>query len=142
MPRHGSCVATAKYLVSHVRETKALELALGLLWLAVLLTMKHLGKSRKCAAMTSGSCWGPGPAVQHAAALRHDPYDFDSPLSEASSSWSPDLHMQHLSGTVCMRRWDSRCVTVPGSLQRHAMSIAAVTIAVAICWVAAELTDC
>lgn len=54
MPRHGSCVATAKYLVSHIRETKALELALGLLWLAVLLTMKHFGKSRKCAA---GDIW-------------------------------------------------------------------------------------
>lgn len=45
VPRHGSCVATAKYSATHIRKTKPLELALGLL--AILLTMKHFGKARR-----------------------------------------------------------------------------------------------
>lgn len=48
VPRHGSCVDTARYLASHIGETVPLELAVGLFWLAVLLTMKHLGKTRRC----------------------------------------------------------------------------------------------
>jgi hypothetical protein len=48
VPRHSSCLQTARYLVAHIGETVPLELALGLAWLAVLLTMKHLGKTRRC----------------------------------------------------------------------------------------------
>ena len=53
MPRHSSCLQTARYLAAHIRETVPLELALGLAWLAVLLTMKHLGKTRRWAAKGS-----------------------------------------------------------------------------------------
>jgi hypothetical protein len=47
VPRHSSCLQTARYLAAHIRETVPLELGLGLAWLAVLLTMKHLGKTRR-----------------------------------------------------------------------------------------------
>ena len=47
VPRGLSCMQTARYLVTHIRETIPAELALGALWLAILLTMKHFGKSRR-----------------------------------------------------------------------------------------------
>ena len=54
VPRHSSCLQTARYLAAHIRETVPLELAMGLAWLAVLLTMKHLGKTRR---------WAPGDST-------------------------------------------------------------------------------
>jgi hypothetical protein len=53
VPRHSSCLQTARYLAAHIRETVPLELGMGLAWLAVLLTMKHLGKTRRWAAQGS-----------------------------------------------------------------------------------------
>ena len=53
VPRHSSCLQTARYLAAHIRETVPLELAMGP-GLAVLLTMKHLGSTRR---------WAPGDST-------------------------------------------------------------------------------
>lgn len=43
VPRVTSTLSTVTYLVTHIREAQPLEVAMGLTWLAILLTMKHVG---------------------------------------------------------------------------------------------------
>ena len=43
VPRESSSLETVRYLATHLRETRPLELALGCTWLAILLAMKHVG---------------------------------------------------------------------------------------------------
>ncbi len=47
IPRHQRVFKTLHYLFTHLRETRPQELGLGLTWLAILLLMKHLGKTYK-----------------------------------------------------------------------------------------------
>ena len=47
IPRHQRVFKTLHYLFTHLRDTRPQELGLGLTWLAILLLMKHLGKTYK-----------------------------------------------------------------------------------------------
>jgi len=47
IPRHQRVFKTLHYLFTHLSETRPQELGLGLTWLAVLLTMKQIGKTSR-----------------------------------------------------------------------------------------------
>ncbi len=52
IPRHQRVFKTLHYLFTHLNETRPQELGLGLAWLAVLLTMKQIGKTSRSESQT------------------------------------------------------------------------------------------